>query len=69
MSTEPSSITVEVADLIRRARQAQEAIERYTQQQVDALTTAVAWSVVRQDRAEALAKLAVERGRLWELRR
>ena len=62
MSTEASSITVEVADLIRRARQAQEAIERYTQQQVDALTTAVAWSVVRQDRAEALAKLAVDEG-------
>ena len=62
MSTETSNITVEVADLIRRARQAQEAIERYTQQQVDALTTAVAWSVVRQDRAEALAKLAVDEG-------
>ncbi|MGH8521544.1 MAG: aldehyde dehydrogenase family protein, partial [Gammaproteobacteria bacterium] len=62
MDTETSSITVEVADLIRRAKQAQEAIERYTQQQVDALTTAVAWSVVRQDRAEALAKLAVDEG-------
>jgi len=62
MSTESSSITAEVADLIRRARQAQEAIERYTQQQIDALTTAVAWSVVRQDRAEALAKLAVDEG-------
>jgi len=62
MSTESSSITVEVADLVGRARQAQEAIERYTQQQIDALTTAVAWSVVRQDRAEALAKLAVDEG-------
>jgi len=62
MSTETSNITVEVADLIRRARQAQEAIERYTQQQVDGLTTAVAWSVVRQDRADALAGLAVDEG-------
>jgi len=62
MGTETSSITVEVADLIRRAKQAQEAIETYTQQQVDALTTAVAWSIVRQDRAEALAKLAVDEG-------
>ncbi len=62
MSTETSSVTVEVGDLIRRARQAQEAIERYTQPEVDALTTAVAWSVVRQDRAEALAKLAVDEG-------
>jgi sulfoacetaldehyde dehydrogenase len=62
MTTETSSVTVEVGDLIRRARQAQETIERYTQQQVDALTTAVAWSVVRQDRVEALAKLAVDEG-------
>jgi sulfoacetaldehyde dehydrogenase len=62
MSTETLSITVEVADLIRRARQAQEAIERYTQRQIDALTTAVAWSVVHQDRAEALARLAVDEG-------
>ena len=62
MTTETSSVMVEVGDLIRRARQAQETIERYTQQQVDALTTAVAWSVVRQDRAEALAKLAVDEG-------
>jgi sulfoacetaldehyde dehydrogenase len=62
MTTETSSVTVEVGDLIRRARQAQETIERYTQQQVDALTTAVGWSVVRQDRVEALAKLAVDEG-------
>jgi sulfoacetaldehyde dehydrogenase len=62
MTTEISSIMVEVGDLIRRARQAQETIEKYTQRQVDALTTAVAWSVVRQDRAEALAKLAVDEG-------
>src|SRR5919109_200418 len=62
MTTKTSSVMVEVGDLIRRARQAQETIERYTQQQVDALTTAVGWSVVRQDRAEALAKLAVDEG-------
>jgi sulfoacetaldehyde dehydrogenase len=62
MTTETSSVMVEVGDLIRRARQAQETIERYTHQQVDALTTAVGWSVVRQDRAEALAKLAVDEG-------
>ena len=62
MTTEISSVMVEVSDLVRRARQAQETIERYTQQQVDALTTAVGWSVVRQDRVEALAKLAVDEG-------
>jgi hypothetical protein len=43
MTTETSSVTIEVGDLIRRARQAQETIEGYTQrQQVDALTTPVA---------------------------
>ena len=62
MTTATSSVTVEIDHLIRQARQAQEAIETYTQQQVDALTAAVAWSVVRQDRAEALAKLAVDEG-------
>jgi sulfoacetaldehyde dehydrogenase len=62
MTTDTASVMVEIGDLIRRARQAQEAIEKYTQQQIDALTTAVAWSVVRQDRAEALAKLAVDEG-------
>jgi hypothetical protein len=40
----------------------QEAIGKYTQQQIDAPTTAVAWSVVGQDRAEALAKLAIDEG-------
>jgi sulfoacetaldehyde dehydrogenase len=62
MSTETMNISDEVRGLIRRARQAQEAIEAYSQQQVDELTTAVAWSVVRQDRAEALARLAVDEG-------
>ncbi len=60
--TEPSSIAGEVADLVRRARQAQDVIAGCTQQEIDALTTAVAWSVVRQDRAEALARLAVDEG-------
>lgn len=41
MTTETSSVMAEVGDLIRRARQPQAAIERYTQQQIDALTTAV----------------------------
>lgn len=52
----------EIGALVERARKAQAAIEHYTQAQVDALTTAIAWSVVRQDRAETLARLAVEEG-------
>lgn len=53
---------VEVGRLIDRARQAQEAIAHYTQDQADRLVTAVAWSVVCQDRAETLARLAVDEG-------
>lgn len=52
----------EISHTVERARRAQEAIEDYSQAEVDRLTTAVAWSVVRQDRAETLAKLAVDEG-------
>ena len=47
---------------MERARAAAHAIENYTQEQVDELVTAVAWAVVRKDRAEALARLAVDEG-------
>lgn len=62
MSTENLGASVEVAELIRRARMAQQGIEYYSQEMADKLTTAIAWSVVRQDRAEMLAKLAVDEG-------
>jgi sulfoacetaldehyde dehydrogenase len=52
----------DVAEIVHRARQAAEAIAGYTQEQVDELVTAVAWSVVRRDRAEELARLAVDEG-------
>lgn len=52
----------EVSELIGRARAAQRRIEGYSQREADRLVTAVAWSVVRQDRAETLAHLAVEEG-------
>lgn len=52
----------EIAEVIGRARAAQSAIADYTQDQVDELCTAVAWAVARNDRAEALAKLAVDEG-------
>jgi sulfoacetaldehyde dehydrogenase len=41
---------------------AQAAIADYSQEQVDALVTSVAWAVARKDRAEALAQLAVDEG-------
>jgi sulfoacetaldehyde dehydrogenase len=51
---------VDVADVIARARVAQAAIDRWTAEQVEDLTTAVAYAVARKDRAEELARMAVD---------
>jgi sulfoacetaldehyde dehydrogenase len=51
---------VDVAEVVRRARVAQAAIDGWTAEQVGALTTAVAYAVARKDRAEELARLAVD---------
>ena len=61
-TAEQEIVRREVSDLVHRARTAQEAIARYTQEQVDDLCAAVAWAVARPERAEALAKLAVDEG-------
>jgi sulfoacetaldehyde dehydrogenase len=50
----------EVAELVARARTAQEAIETYTQEQADELVTAVGWEVYKN--REELARMAVEEG-------
>jgi sulfoacetaldehyde dehydrogenase len=55
-------VSSQIAAIVGRARAAQEAIAGYTQEQVDELVTAVAWAVVRKDRAEALAQLTVDEG-------
>lgn len=52
----------EVKLLVYQARSAQKKIENYTQQQVDELVTAICWAIVRQDRAEQLARIAVDEG-------
>lgn len=62
MSNDTPDVVPEISNLITRARKAQKAIENYSQQQIDRLTTAVAWSVVRLDQAEKLAKSAVDEG-------
>lgn len=62
MNTEAIAVVNEVTELVERARLAQARIADYSQAQVDQLTTAIAWAVVRQDRAEALAQLAVDEG-------
>lgn len=52
----------EVEVLVNRAKAAQRQIENYTQQQVDELVTAICWAIVRQERAEELARIAVDEG-------
>ena len=60
------SETLDPAEELRavmvRARTAQQAIAHYSQEDADGLATAVAWAVARQDRAEELARLAVDEG-------
>ncbi|MGR9085669.1 MAG: aldehyde dehydrogenase family protein [Gammaproteobacteria bacterium] len=62
MSNDPADAATEISALIDHARSAQQKIADYSQSQIDNVTTAVAWSVVRQDRAEALARMAVDEG-------
>ena len=61
-TAEANPVASEVGAVVARARAAAQAIESYTQEQVDELVTAVAWAVVRKDHAEALARLAVDEG-------
>ena len=62
MKTEVDQTVTEIACLLQKARVAQSQIANYSQAQVNQLVTAIAWSVVRQDRAEKLAQLAVDEG-------
>jgi sulfoacetaldehyde dehydrogenase len=60
--TDRTSVTADVSEIVHRARAAQAVIAGYTQEQVDELVTALAWAVARKDRAEALARMAVDEG-------
>ena len=62
MTETPSDAGAEIAGIVARARRAQEAIASYDEGQVDTLLDAVAWAVVRKDRAETLARTAVDEG-------
>jgi sulfoacetaldehyde dehydrogenase len=53
-----------IAGLIARASQAQMAIEPYSQEQVDKLTRALVWSVVKPGTIETVAKMAVDESQL-----
>ncbi|HKR24299.1 MAG TPA: aldehyde dehydrogenase family protein [Allosphingosinicella sp.] len=63
-SDEAAEAAAEIAGLIARARKAQQAIEHYTQEQVDALIRAMVWSVAKPGVAEEIAQLTVEETRL-----
>jgi len=62
MSADTKPELDEIAIYVQKARNAQQQIADYTQDQVDELVTAICWAIVRQDRAEELAKLAVDEG-------
>lgn len=51
---------MDVSDVMARARAAQAAVQGWTAEQVEDLTTAVAYAVARKDRAEELARMAVD---------
>lgn len=55
-----------VAGLIDRARKAQEAIDKYTQEQIDRLVEAVVWNIVKKEHAEDIIKLAFEETRMGD---
>jgi len=54
----------EIAELIERSRRAQEQIADYTQEQVDALITAMVYAVAREDRSEEIAQFTVNETQL-----
>lgn len=53
-----------VADLVTRARKAQEAIQFYSQEKVDELVAAIAWTAVKEENAKEIARLAIDESRL-----
>ena len=53
-----------IAGFISRARVAQKTISEYTQEQVDELVGSLAWTIVKHENADAIAKLAFEESQL-----
>jgi sulfoacetaldehyde dehydrogenase len=54
----------EIAALVARARVAQAQIEHYTQEQVDRLIRGMVWAVAKEERAEVIARQAVNESQL-----
>ena len=55
-----------VENLIKRARKAQKAVESFSQEKVDELVAAIAWSVVKEENAKDLARLAMDETQLGD---
>lgn len=53
-----------VNGLMQRARNAQQVIENFSQEQVDTLVTAIAWAAVKEENAKKIGQLAFEESRL-----
>ncbi len=49
-----------IAEFMKRAREAQKIAEKYTQGQVDELTAAMAWALVKPENSDKISTLAVE---------
>lgn len=63
-SDEQAAAHAEIADLVRRSREAQRQIEDYTQEQVDELIRTMVWSVARPEISEKIARMTVEETQL-----
>lgn len=53
-----------INELIQRAKVAQDIVDNYSQEKIDELVSAVAWTVVKEENADKIAKMAVEESRL-----
>lgn len=60
LATPDRTIADDVAAVVDRARAAQAVVDDWTAERVEELTTAVAYAVARPDRADELARAAVE---------
>ena len=49
-----------ITEMVVKARVAQEEFEKYNQEQVDEVVTAIGWAIYQKENAEYLAKLEVE---------
>ncbi|PKM51976.1 MAG: aldehyde dehydrogenase [Firmicutes bacterium HGW-Firmicutes-7] len=59
-----SEAKIVISELIERAKKAQAIAEGYTQERVDELVAAIAWSVANEETAKVIAQMAVDESQL-----